>query len=243
MARSSRERSGMWIDQGWSLQGSQMNALYAARAYRNAAFSVASGWNKVPLDKTSFDAIGGFNLPSSRYVCPVSGLYHVDGNVTANTTAAGLFMVAVYKNGVQRSSGVGAPVAPASSTETNVNVSDIVQCNAGDYLELWFFIVRREASRCTWLRATTSSPSRWSQPRQSSSSRSNQHRRRGRTAMQRSHFLLVQPQRFRLIPPASTQGTISSSPTVATCAQRRVTIKSKAPGRARRRAAAAVTAG
>lgn len=131
--------SGMWIDQGWSLQGSQMNALYAARAYRNAAFSVASGWNKVPLDKTSFDAIGGFNLPSSRYVCPVSGLYHVDGNVTANTTAAGLFMVAVYKNGVECSSGVGAPVAPASSTETNVNVSDIVQCNAGDYLELWSY--------------------------------------------------------------------------------------------------------
>ncbi len=126
--------TGAWADQGWSLQGSNLNATYAARAYRSAALTVpASAWTKIALDTKSFDPGNNFSLANSRYVCPVSGYYLVEGGVSSIGTN-GVIQGVIWKNGTTVSASASASVT--SGTYPGVVQADIIQCNAGDYLEL-----------------------------------------------------------------------------------------------------------
>lgn len=108
----------------------------AARAYRNAAFTLVSSSDSVlPVDTVSFDSGSNVNLAGNRYVCPITGFYHVDVQVSVSSGAAGQTITAeVWKNGAIWSSG-SQVVASAGSQGLQATCSDIVQCNAGDYLQ------------------------------------------------------------------------------------------------------------
>jgi hypothetical protein len=131
---------GVWVDQGWSLQGANMNATCVARAwYSLGANTSANTAMKIPLNIVDFDPGNHLIIGSSRYVAPVAGYYQVEGQTMHAATATGLVSVAlIYVNGVERSSGVRAPIGDPQNFTSSV-VTDILKLNAGDYVELWIY--------------------------------------------------------------------------------------------------------
>jgi hypothetical protein len=112
----------------------------AARAYRNAAFTLPQNvWTKIPLDTIQFDPGANVQLANNRYICPATGFYQVDGAILGPALAGGggFETTGIYVNGVQRINGD----SPASVVTGQVgsNVSGTIQCNAGDYIELWAY--------------------------------------------------------------------------------------------------------
>lgn len=112
-----------------------------ARAYRNAAFNAASGvWQMLPVDAVSFDPGNNISISNGRYICPATGWYQVSVGVGAGSTAAGQTLVAgLYKNGNSVTQG-SASQSAASGLTMAAELSDIVYCQAGDYLQPAFYI-------------------------------------------------------------------------------------------------------
>jgi len=108
----------------------------AARGYRNAALSLSTGSNKVPLDTVSYDTSGLLQTANGRIVCPVAGLYQVNGSVYPSVANATI-ECQIWKNGVQVLS--GSQVQAVAAGGSLVQANDIIQCNAGDYLELYAY--------------------------------------------------------------------------------------------------------
>src|SRR6516165_331729 len=118
-----------------SLPGA-VGATTPARAYRNAAQTPAGGTSKVSLDTISYDPGGNFSTVNSRYTCPATGTYQVDAQVTVMSAASGDYIIAaIAKNGGVVVSGNNTNATGASQGLTSV-VSDVLSCNAGDYIEL-----------------------------------------------------------------------------------------------------------
>lgn len=108
--------------------------LAAARAYRSAALTglTTGAWNKVPLDTKSFDPNGNFDVTTNhRYNVPAAGPYLV---VATCFTQSSNSYAGIFKNGTEVSE------AGLNSSGLEAVVVDIVNCNAGDYLELYTFI-------------------------------------------------------------------------------------------------------
>jgi hypothetical protein len=133
-----------WNGTSWVTGGggaTNPNATYAARAYRaNAGAAVGvNAWTKIPLDTTSFDPGNNFQIANSRYICPVAGYYAVDGRFTLNVGGADYNIIcsaAIYVNGLARAEGTRSSHSDLS-TFVAAAVTDVVQCNAGDYIELY----------------------------------------------------------------------------------------------------------
>jgi hypothetical protein len=126
-----------------SLPGA-VGATTAARAYRNAALSLAGGtnvWTKIAIDTVSSDPGSNVSTVNGRYTCPVSGTYQVDGQVSAVLqNNPQVFIAGIYRNGALATSGVLQTIRGGTPSDAyQVTVSDLLQCNAGDYLELWGF--------------------------------------------------------------------------------------------------------
>lgn len=124
--------------------GNSIDAKTAARLYRATPFAVASGtWQKLLLDTVSYDIGAHLDPMNGRYVCPLDGYYHVDGEwlggVGANTGQQSELLAAVYKNGVRYTTGAPCIQAATTGVDAGSAVSDIIPCKAGDYLELWAF--------------------------------------------------------------------------------------------------------
>ena len=126
-----------WTDQGYAL-GYAMQT--AARAWRSAAASIpTNAWTKIPLDTKLFDPGGNVDLTNSRYVAPVAGYYHVDGQVQLNGGAAGT-TTAVYITVGPNAPGSDANGVQGTNTTSAggpTSASGIVFCNAGDTISLW----------------------------------------------------------------------------------------------------------
>src|SRR6516225_2489410 len=63
-----------WNGTAWVSGGSGSGgggATMAARAYRNAAFTLSAGSTKIPLDTSSYDTSGMVQLGNGRIVCSV----------------------------------------------------------------------------------------------------------------------------------------------------------------------------
>lgn len=110
----------------------------AGRMYRTAAFSptVANAWQKVPLDTVTYDTGGMTSVVNGRLVCPVAGYYQVNAEVLFSASATGTYTYcgcSIAKNGVLQAQAYSAPAIQADGSAT---VSDVIYCNAGDYLEL-----------------------------------------------------------------------------------------------------------
>ena len=128
-----------WIDQGFSFAGVNAVSPTVARAYRNAAMSAltASTWTKVPLDTATINPSGYMDVvTNNRYNVANSGYYQVNAQAAVTDQTDAVFGLAIYKNGsvISESVGVGGGV---SGGQPGGDLSDIIQCNAGDYLELW----------------------------------------------------------------------------------------------------------
>jgi hypothetical protein len=129
--------SGAWVDQSFTNRSTA--AVSAGRMLRSAAWTMpaSASFSKIPLDTTTYDTGGMASVPNGRITCPTAGYYEVNANVMFNisTTAAYTQVaVSIYKNGAQGSSNYDYA---AVVTNVGIAVSDVIYCNAGDYLELW----------------------------------------------------------------------------------------------------------
>lgn len=106
-------------------------ARTAARLYRNAAWNLATGINKIPFDSTSYDPGGNVVIGSSRYVAPVAGRYQVTANVVCGNGQVSA-QALIYKNGALYASG-----EQANTTIWVASVADLVDLAAGDYVEIY----------------------------------------------------------------------------------------------------------
>lgn len=127
--------SGVWYrvrderPEGWNT---------VARAYLASAFTPTLNTEvKVPLDTKSFDPGVNFDVATNhRYVCPVAGVYRVNGGVSVAGSASDVEVyVAVYKNGAIAVR--GAPNSNNQNDSQGAFVGDLIQCAANDYLELF----------------------------------------------------------------------------------------------------------
>jgi hypothetical protein len=108
----------------------------AARAYRNAALTTGVGGGAIAVDTITNDPGGNFSVATGRYTCPATGYYQVNGEVEyTNVPANGQFTAQVYKNGAVFSEGA-TQVNSVAGNSCGTSVSDVIFCNAGDYLQL-----------------------------------------------------------------------------------------------------------
>jgi hypothetical protein len=118
--------------------GGAVGATTTARMYRNAAFvGTAGGWQLLPLDAIAYDPGGNCNTSTNRYVCPATGYYEVAGEVNMPSGASGQYIAAgIFKNGALITGGGAIQSSLAGGAAFAAGVTDVVQCNAGDYLQL-----------------------------------------------------------------------------------------------------------
>ena len=122
---------------GYTWQVPPTPVLQAAKAYRAAAFTtVASTTTVLPIDTVAYDPGGNVNLPGNRYICPAAGYYLVVVQTYMGpSTAAGQYVQQnILVNGSAVGSGTGV-VAQGASFGLIGLASDIVHCNAGDYIQ------------------------------------------------------------------------------------------------------------
>jgi hypothetical protein len=117
-----------------------MSRIVPARAFQGAPFSLtgAGGWTKIPLDTLAWDMGGNFDLPNSRYICPVGAFYHVIGQIELLATGGNETIgVAIFRNSVADTE-AGGP-GPVQNALGAVIVTDLIRCGVGDVLELYGF--------------------------------------------------------------------------------------------------------
>ena len=113
---------------------------YTARIYRNAALNANGGGLTVPYDSISFDPNNNAVLGANAgYRCPVTGKYLVSSRsamsgITSNTRMFQSIMVNA-PNVVSR----GPDLSAASGFTLSASITDIVQTNAGDVIQIQSF--------------------------------------------------------------------------------------------------------
>lgn len=131
---------------GWgsnvSFSSADSGRVVAAKMYRDAAANLAPNNTsvKVSLDATEFDTHGGANTASGRYDIKESGYYDIWGQVSVNAAnvAASAYFSRIYLNGNAVKSGVSNYQSSAAQG-MRLGVQAKLWCNAGDYIELYFF--------------------------------------------------------------------------------------------------------
>lgn len=104
-----------------------------ARAFMNTSPTSVVGNNALTLGSVSYGA--GFS--GGVYVCPEAGFYSCMWCVSATATAASQRMYSIlWRNGVTGSNGIGSMISSSGSHQIYSSGSDIIQCAAGDTLQL-----------------------------------------------------------------------------------------------------------
>lgn len=116
--------------------------VVAARMYRGSNQTGVNPNNtyvKINIDTTSFDTHAAFSVANNRYVAQVPGIYRVSGSIylVGTNVLNNLYQGNIYKNGSLYAAGVGH--YPAATGPHSLIVSDLVQLNAGDYVELYLY--------------------------------------------------------------------------------------------------------
>lgn len=110
--------------------------VVAARAVLTTA--QAGITNKViPFNSVTYDTHGAMST-SGRYTCPLPGFYRVQGRAYLSALdGASSANLQVYKNGSTYNSQHFGSREPTGSANTMCTINDLVQCVAGDYLEIF----------------------------------------------------------------------------------------------------------
>ena len=113
-----------------------------ARAHLASAQSIGTGSSKVPLDTEDFDPAGCFDAANHRYVVPADGYYATHGAVAAdlNNLTVQTWIAFVFLNGAEACRGGRVAVRGGVAGDLwDMVVAGVVECSAGDTLELWAF--------------------------------------------------------------------------------------------------------
>lgn len=111
---------------------------YKFSAYRNGAWSVATGFAKVAFDTETYDTNNNFNaVTNNRYVAPVNGFYHFSSTVNFTPTSGDSYAVVLYKNGTIVKNGTSFVIGTTFSS-TFVVTADL-QLTATDYVEVFTY--------------------------------------------------------------------------------------------------------
>lgn len=107
-----------------------------ARAYAGAAQSIPdSTWTKINIDTASFDPSSIVDTTNKRIKPTLAGYYQVSGMGGLAAYAVTMFLVSIYKNGVEECRGLQI----SGSTYGSPAVG-LVYCNGStDYLELMIY--------------------------------------------------------------------------------------------------------
>ena len=112
-----------------------------SRAYRVTTNQAISNdtWTKVQLNAENYDYLGEFDSKTNyRFTAKKSGYYLVCGQVKiSNATDQTSLKVAIYKNGASVADTFLQP--SGTGDEPTINVCDIVQLNAAEYVELYAY--------------------------------------------------------------------------------------------------------
>jgi hypothetical protein len=115
-------------------------AATPARMYRSAALAYAAGAiTLMPFDTASYDP--GSNLTvgaSAKYTCPATGYYQVNVAMCFGEGGAQYneMLGYIYKNGAAV---VEVVTFNALETYGELQMTDIIACDAGDYLQAYFY--------------------------------------------------------------------------------------------------------
>jgi hypothetical protein len=141
------EEKQPWVVENLATAPPPAPIVTVARAYRNGALSIPiSTATKVPLDTKSYDPGGCFDTTTGRYNVPATGYYQVNANVLLQVSATGTYTEIagwIYKNGVSYAEVVSMP---AVELYVGCALSDVIPCNAGDYLELFVYVSPQTAT-------------------------------------------------------------------------------------------------
>lgn len=130
---------------GWgaSTQMSDSAALNVVAALVSGSTTSLPGSSitKITYPTTNFDTSSAWSSVNNRYICPIAGYYQLNVPLAINQTALAnfLFSTFVYKNGSNFATigtGYNTNIVGQSSVPM-ANSPVIVQCNAGDYLEIF----------------------------------------------------------------------------------------------------------
>jgi len=114
--------------------------LYSCRAYRSTALDIAAGVSTTLIlcNTESWDYNSNFDTATGRYTVPVTGLYHVNGEICYNgNNNPDEVQVGIYVNATIRTA--GGRLVTRSGTGTDdwaLTVSDIVAVSATDVIDL-----------------------------------------------------------------------------------------------------------
>lgn len=101
----------------------------------------ALGWQKVPLNTVRIGNPGDFNLANNRWICPVSGVYQINGIVSVTTTASvnTRMIVSIWVNGVEAARGTDYTCGTTTSAGAGGVAYGDLYLNVGDYVELYSY--------------------------------------------------------------------------------------------------------
>lgn len=107
-----------------------------AKGYRSINYIFGTGWNKIELNAEMYDVGGDFNTGNYRFTAPTTGYYQVNASIFFYDLVTGNVVCAVIKKNGNFYSYVRLGT---HTDQMSVNVSDIVQLDKDDYVELWGF--------------------------------------------------------------------------------------------------------
>lgn len=123
------------------IQTSKLSNQYKFRIYRTAAYTTVSATpTALPFDtKTGtqgFDTSSNVDVVTNkgRFTVPVTGLYWFAGRFDVTSSRA---FASIYVNGVEVNRGSDIVISSAIVSGT---VSGFIQLNAGDYVELYYYV-------------------------------------------------------------------------------------------------------
>ena len=110
---------------------------YCFRAYRAAGATSANAINtKLPVNVIDFDPNNNFDTANNRYTAPVSGIYDVKARFSVVNSSVVAFVM-IYVNGVEARRG---SLSRANAEYNGLVFNDLIELNAGDYIEAWYFV-------------------------------------------------------------------------------------------------------
>lgn len=119
--------------------GGVSNTTAKARATRDSTQSIDSGsFTKVQLNDETYDPGGNYdNATNYRFTAPVSGYYQCNAAIQLDNPNDGVVVIlSLYKNGSEYST---TRTVMGATTDASVNISDIIELAATDYVELFVF--------------------------------------------------------------------------------------------------------
>lgn len=107
--------------------------------YTTSTSSISSSATAVKFTTKSFDSHNAYSTSTGLYTVPVSGKYQINATMqpAGTSTSTPIASLYIYINGSEWSQGMQANYSTGNATNLTPNIADIVQCNAGDTIQIY----------------------------------------------------------------------------------------------------------